>query len=181
MNAKTLRDRVARAWRVLCGTEAEPIPLPRKGGHATLTVTRDMVEELTIRTDTGNKVGTVLRYDTELLLDGLDIDLQLNLDQPGPGPDNPEHFNHNPHQRWLLRAGDKFHLDISHHQVPGDSELMDWLCGQAEQGVVTFGFEMDGGVYLNLELPSHTPLDIREADDLRVAIRRAKKLRPLPL
>lgn len=162
MNIKTLRYRITRAWAALLGRDI---------GHAVLTVKRDMIEELTIDGAEGTPMGKVWHFDTELFLDGLDIDLHFHLVQPSPGPDHPEHAYHDPHQVYRLKAGDRFQLDISHHQLPGDTELLDWLSEQVEGAHVSSCFELDGGVHLTIERPSMSGFAIRHANDLRHAIR----------
>ena len=163
------RRRLRNAWTVLRGRELELAP---QAGHAVLTVKRDMVEVIAFNDLNDKPAGTLLRYNTELHLSGLNIDLTMNLDQDGPAPDHPNYDPyHEHHQHWELEAGSRFILDITHHQVPGDTELLDWLSAQVEEACVTSCFELDGGVHLTIERPSLSGFAIRHANDLRQAIR----------
>lgn len=55
-----------------------------------------------------------------------------------------------------------------------DSARLDWLHNFIQCGCADFGFELDGGVYLQLNQPSSETIDIREVNDIRASIDAAR-------
>lgn len=51
-----------------------------------------------------------------------------------------------------------------------DTERLDWLEDQIQCGVITSAFEMDGGVFLDVEVMGEPERSYRDRDDLRAAI-----------
>ena len=69
-------------------------------------------------------------------------------------------------------------LEAALEEAREDSDRLDWLDQFIQCGCADFGFELDGGVYLQLNSPGAETVNIREANDARAAIDAARKEQP---
>ncbi len=65
-------------------------------------------------------------------------------------------------------------LEAALAEAREDSARLDWLERFIQCGCADFGFELEGGLYLQLNSPGAETVDIREADNARAAIDSAR-------
>ena len=65
-------------------------------------------------------------------------------------------------------------LDKELAEAREDAARLDWLHNFIQCGCADFGFELDGGVYLQINQTSSETIDIREVNDIRASIDAAR-------
>ena len=81
-------------------------------------------------------------------------------------------------EAWIAQKAECVTLQEKLAEAEEDSKRLDWLDQFIQCGCADFGFELDGGVYLQLNSPGAETVNIREANDARAAIDAARKEQP---
>jgi hypothetical protein len=69
-------------------------------------------------------------------------------------------------------------VEVLQVTTPTDTELLDYLNRQAELGLVTFGLELDGGVFVEVQPLGSAGVSIRERNDVRELLTMAMQALP---